>query len=61
MTDFIRGENSHQSVIFQERLDDYVGEGSAVRVIDVFVDELDLTGLGFKSEPNDLGRLGGCG
>jgi transposase len=42
--------------LFPERLDDYVAEDSAVRVIDVFIDELDLSGLGFKTQPNDTGR-----
>jgi len=28
---------------------DYVAEDSSVRVIDVFIDELDLGGLGFKT------------
>ena len=58
MTDFIEGENRYQSTLFPERLDDYVCENSAVRVIDVFVGELDLSGLGFKEEPNELGRPG---
>ena len=40
MTDFIQGENRHQSVLFPERLDDYVGEENTVRVIDMFIDEL---------------------
>ena len=56
MTDFIEGENRYQSTLFPERLDDYIGEDSAVRVIDVFVDELDLSGLGFRIEPQALGR-----
>lgn len=56
MTDFIEGENRYQSTLFPERLDDYVAEDSAVRVIDVFVDELDVSGLGFRGEPNELGR-----
>jgi transposase len=50
MADFIQGENRYQSTLFPERLDDYVAEDSAVRVIDVFIDELDLSGLGFKTE-----------
>ena len=58
MTDFIQGESRHQSVLFPERLDDYVAEGNAVRVIDVFVDELDLSGLGFRDAPSQLGRPG---
>ena len=27
-----------------------------MRVIDVFIDELDLSGLGFRTEPEGLGR-----
>ena len=56
MTDFIEGENRNQSTLFLERLDDYVAEDSAVRVIDVFIDDLDLSGLGFKMEASDTGR-----
>ncbi len=58
MTDFIQGENRYQSTLFPERLDDYIAEDSAVRVIDVFIDELDLSGLGFQSEPQATGRPG---
>jgi transposase len=40
-------------------LDDYVGEANPVRVVDVFVDELDLSGLGFsRVEPLATGRPG---
>ena len=42
--------------MFPERLDEYVGEENAVRVIDMFVDELRLSGLGFKDVPKDMGR-----
>ena len=56
MTDFIQGENCYQSTLFPERLDDYIAEDSAVRVIDVFIDELDLSGLGFRVEPQTTGR-----
>ena len=56
MTDFIAGENRSQSTLFPERLDDYIDEDNAVRVIDVFIDELDLSGLGFRTEPEMLGR-----
>jgi len=48
MSGFIEGENRHQATLFPERLDDYIAEDSAVRVIDVFVDELDISGLGFR-------------
>jgi transposase len=55
MTDFIEGENRNQSTLFPERLDDYIAEDNAVRVIDVFVDKLDRSGLGFRSEPPQFG------
>jgi transposase len=43
--------------LFPERLDDYVGEDNPVRVVDVFVDEFDLGGLGFsRVEPFATGR-----
>lgn len=47
MSRFIEGQNREQSVLFPERLDDYIGEDNPVRVIDAFVDELDLAKLGF--------------
>lgn len=39
---------SSQSTLFPEHLDDYIAEDNPVRVIDVFVEELDLNGLGFE-------------
>jgi len=42
--------------MFPERLDDYVAEDSPVRVIDVFIDDLDISGLGFRTQANDTGR-----
>ena len=57
MKRFIEGENRSQSVLFPERLDDYIDEDNPVRVIDLFVDELDLKALGFEGmEPEDTGR-----
>lgn len=56
MSGFIEGEDRQQATLFPERLDDYVAEDSPVRVIDVFLDDLDISGLGFKTEPNDTGR-----
>jgi hypothetical protein len=56
MSGFIEGENCHQLVGFPEFLDEYNTEDSAVRVNDVFIDNLDISGPGFKTEPNDTGR-----
>jgi transposase len=58
MSGFIIGADRSQTTMFPEALDDYVAVESAVRVIDVFVDELDLMSLGFKTEPADAGRPG---
>ena len=45
---FVEGEDRSQSTLLPERLDDYVTEDNPVRVVDVFVDTLDLTALGFE-------------
>ena len=46
MKRFIEGEDRSQTTLFPEHLDDYIAEDNPVRVIDVFVDELDLNGVG---------------
>src|SRR5271154_5140085 len=57
MKRFIEGEDRTQVTLFPESLDDYVVEDNPVRVIDVFINELDLTGLGFEgAAPADTGR-----
>lgn len=58
MSGFIEGEDRNQATLFPERLDDYVAEDNPVRVIDVFIDDLDVSGLGFKAEPAETGRPG---
>jgi len=57
MKRFIEGENRLQSTLFPEHLDDYVAEDNAVRVVDAFVEKLDLLSLGFDGiEPSATGR-----
>jgi transposase len=57
MKRFIEGEDRGQGTLLPELLDDYVTENNPVRVIDVFVDELDLRGLGFERvQPAKTGR-----
>src|SRR5271163_5029638 len=57
MKRFIEGEDRRQSVLLPEFLDDYVSEENTVRVIDVFVEELDLAALGFDGVvPESTGR-----
>jgi len=59
MSRFIEGEERSQSVLFPERLEDWIAEDNPVRVIDVFVEEMDLGVLGFeRSLPAATGRPG---
>jgi transposase len=54
---YIEGEERQQTVLFPEVLDDYIGEENAVRFIDVFIEGLNLSELGFeKAIPKDTGR-----
>ena len=46
MKRFIEGEDRAQATLFPACLEDYISEDNPVRVIDAFVDELDLHGLG---------------
>jgi len=47
MSRFVEGVDRSQSVLFPERLEDYVGEDNPVRVVDAFTEHLDLAALGF--------------
>src|SRR4051795_3639896 len=45
---FIEGEDRMQPALLPHSLEDYVEENNSVRVIEVFIDELDLAALGFS-------------
>lgn len=47
MTGYIEGCDRLQRLLLPDHVDDYVGEDSPVRVVDAFIDELDLQALGF--------------
>src|SRR3954465_11015952 len=54
---FIDGEDRMQLALLPHRLEDYVNEDNPVRVIEVFIDELDLAALGFSGvTPAATGR-----
>src|ERR1700674_5192413 len=54
---FIDGEDRMQQTLLPNSLEDYVGEENPVRVIEVFIDELDLAALGFAGmTPAATGR-----
>lgn len=57
MKRFVEGLDRSQATFLPECLDDFVGEDNAVRVVDVFVDGLDLGELGFERvDPKSTGR-----
>ena len=57
MRRFVEGIAREQSTLFPECLEDWVDEDNPVRVIDAFVDELELSRLGFEGvSPEATGR-----
>jgi transposase len=53
----VEGQSRYQTTLFPETLDDVIGEDNPVRVIDYFVDKLDLAELGFsKVVAEETGR-----
>lgn len=56
MSGFIKGACRQQATLFPERLDDYITDENPIRVIDVFIDNLELKNLGFKTVAADTGR-----
>jgi transposase len=59
MSRHIKGLSRSQATLFPEMLDDFVSKENPVRVIDVFVDGLDLENLGFKGvQSKATGRPG---
>jgi transposase len=54
---FIEGADRRQATLLPDTIEDYVGEDNPVRVIDAFVDMLDLATLGFDGVvPEETGR-----
>src|SRR5215213_10660295 len=57
MKRFIEGEDRRQATLLPDCLDDDVAEDNPVRVVEVFIDELDLAALGFAGMvPEVTGR-----
>ena len=54
---YIVGDERDQGALLPTRLEDYVASDGPVRVIEVFVEELDIAGLGFdRAVPATTGR-----
>jgi len=59
MSGYIEGVDREQVTLFPERLEDWICEDHPVRVIDAFVNALDLTDSGFgRTAPAQTGRPG---
>jgi transposase len=55
--EFISGEDRGQAILLPDSIDEYVDDNNSVRVIEAYIDSLDLEGLGFsKAAPNGTGR-----
>jgi hypothetical protein len=53
MSGFITGEARTHATLFPEKPDDYISADNATRIIDIFIDGIDLSATGFKT-------LAGC-
>jgi transposase len=56
MKHFIEGVSRLQSTLFPGQFDDHISEDNPVRVIDVYVGEMDLLKVGFEIIPAQTGR-----
>jgi transposase len=45
---YVEGEAREQLTLLPDSIEDYIGEDNPVRVIDAFVDSLDLEEMGIK-------------
>jgi transposase len=52
----IEGADRGQWTLMPECLDEWIAEDNPVRAIDVFVEALDLSELGFRAQPAETGR-----
>lgn len=56
---YIEGQDRHQPMLLPDSVDDLIGEDNPVRVIDAFVDSLDIQTLSFiQARPAATGRPG---
>ena len=54
---YVQGEDRNQTILFPESIDEYITEDNVVRIIDEYVEQLNLKFLGFKfAECPSMGR-----
>ena len=58
MKRFMEGRDRDQATLFPQRLDEAIGADNPVRVVDAFIDALDLEELGFDVTPEATGGPG---
>jgi transposase len=57
-TEFMQGKDWEQAIFFPDKIDDYIEENNAARMIDALANGLDPHELGFaRHEPKETGRL----
>ena len=57
MSRYIEGQDRQQVTLLPECLDDFIADDNTVRIVDAFINELDLVGLGFDgAKPAATGR-----
>ena len=55
--EYIKGHDRGQKTMLPDCIDDLIGRDNPIRVIDAFVDALDIKAAGFRRpKPNDMGR-----
>lgn len=57
MSRVIEGQERSQVTLLPECLDDFIADDNPIRVVDAFIDELDMVALGFEGAiPATTGR-----
>lgn len=57
MSRYIEGQDRQQVTLLPECLDDFIAEDNTLRIVDVFINELNLLALGFDgAKPATTGR-----
>lgn len=55
--DFISGDSRNQVTLLPDSIEEYIDANNSARVIDAYINSLDLLALGFsRPQPNDTGR-----
>ncbi|MDR2740007.1 MAG: transposase [Treponema sp.] len=55
--EFITGENRDQIILLPDSIEDYVEDNKSVRVIEAYINSLNLSDIGFsRPQPHDTGR-----